>query len=106
MTEKHLLTIKSIFLLIGSFIFAFLFGEMVHEFGHYLAHQAYGNTGVGVVLDPFGGTHISGVTVKSLSVMAVTSAAGPLLNVVLGLSCFLLLMRIVKFANPRLLKTV
>jgi hypothetical protein len=61
---------------------------MVHEFGHYFAHQAYGNTEVGIVLDPFGGSYMSGVRVQSPSEMGVTSLAGPLLNIILGLVCY------------------
>jgi hypothetical protein len=84
---------KSILLLAGAFTFAFLLGEMVHEFGHYLTHLAYGNTGVGIHLDPFGGSRIVGVTSLPLNVMGVTSAAGPLFNLALGTTCSLLLWR-------------
>jgi hypothetical protein len=84
---------KSILLLAGAFTFAFLLGEMVHEFGHYLAHLAYGNAGVGVHLDPFGGSRIVGVTSLPLNVMGVTSAAGPLFDLVMATTCSLLLWR-------------
>ena len=86
--------LKSILLLIGAFTFAFLFGELVHEFGHYFCHMAYGNEGVQVHIDPFGGTHISGADGLSAVVLGVTSAAGPLLNITLGLIVFLLLWRL------------
>ena len=92
--KAYIHTLKSILLLVGSFTFTFLLGEMVHEFGHYLAHMAYGNTYVNVILDPFGGSRITGVTIQSLSIMGVTSLAGPLLNLVGGLTCFLLFKRL------------
>ena len=87
-------TLKSILLLAGSFIFAFLIGETTHEFGHYLAHLVYGTSDVRVHLDPFGGSHIAGVASLPVDVAAVTSAAGPLLNLALGLSFFLMLWRV------------
>lgn len=86
--------LRSILLLAGSFTFAFLLGEAVHEFGHYLCHLAYGNAEVSVHLDPLGGSHIVGVVPAGSRVeMGVTSAAGPLFNLALGLACFLLLRR-------------
>jgi hypothetical protein len=83
----------SICLLVGSFTFAFLLGEAIHELGHYLAHLAYGNADIGIHIDPFGGSRIVGVTSLPLHVMGVTSAAGPLFNLALAISCLLLLWR-------------
>lgn len=80
-----------ILLLSGSFIFAFLLGEMVHEYGHYISHLAYGNAGVGVVINPFGMSRIVGVSSLPLKVMGVTSAAGPLTDLFLASLIFLLL---------------
>ena len=93
-------TFKSILLLAGAFIFAFLLGEMVHEYGHYLRHRAYGNLEAQVHLDPFGGSRIVGGNTLPAEVMGVTSAAGPLFNLVLGITCTLLLWWI---RNPKLL---
>ena len=86
--------LKSILLLTGAFTFAFLFGELVHEFGHYFCHVVYDNAGVQVHIDPFGGTHISGADGLTDKVLGVTSAAGPLLNLASGLALFLLLWRL------------
>lgn len=86
--------LKSILLLAGAFIFAFLLGELIHEFGHYLGHRAYGNTEVQVHLDPFGGTRMEGDTASSLSALAVTAATGPLSNLAVGIVCFLLFWRL------------
>lgn len=85
--------LKSILLLAGAFTFAFLFGEMVHELGHYLAHLAFGNTSVRIHLDPFGGSRIVGVRSLPLNVMGVTSAAGPLFNLVIGMVCLFVMRR-------------
>jgi hypothetical protein len=78
----------------GSFTFAFLLGELVHEFGHYLCHMAYGNVGIQVHMDPFGGSHISGTGDLPDRVLGVTSAAGPLLNLALALVTFFFLWRL------------
>ena len=86
--------IKSILLLAGAFAFAFLLGEAVHELGHYLAHRAYGHTGIGIHLDPFGGSRIAGVRALPRAAMAWTSAAGPLANLACGVACSLLLWRV------------
>jgi len=87
-------TIKSILLLAGAFVFAFLLGEMVHDSGHYLCHLAYGNAEAQVHFDPFGGTHIIGADGLSNKILGVTSAAGPLSNLTIALTSFLLLWRI------------
>jgi hypothetical protein len=86
-------SIRAILFLIGSFTFAFLLGEAVHELGHYLSHLAYGNTGVGVHLDPWGGSRITGVKSLPLTVMGITSLAGPFFNLLLGISTFLVFYR-------------
>jgi len=88
-------SIKSILLLAGSFTFAFLFGEMVHEYGHYLGHLAYGNPdNVQVHIDPFGGSMIVGVTSLPDKVISITSATGPLFDLLLAVTFFLILWRI------------
>jgi len=88
-------SIKSILLLAGSFTFAFLLGEMVHEYGHYLGHLAYGNPdNVQVHVDPFGGSMIEGVTSLPDKVISITSATGPLFDLLLAVTCLLLLWRI------------
>lgn len=93
-TKQKFQAIRSILLLGGAFTFAFLLGEFVHDSGHYLCHLAYGNTQVQVHFDPFGGTHIIGASGLPDRVLAVTSAAGPLSNLILGLSSFFLLWKI------------
>jgi Ca2+/Na+ antiporter len=95
MTTNQTRSIKSILLLAGSFTFAFLLGELVHEYGHYLGHLAYGNPdNVQVHVDPFGGTMILGVTSLPDKIISVTSATGPLFNLLLAVTCLLLLWRI------------
>jgi hypothetical protein len=84
---------RSALLLAGSFAFAFLLGEAIHELGHYLAHRAYGTPDIWIHLDPFGGSHIVGVQSLPLEVMGATSLAGPLLNLALGVLAFLALWR-------------
>jgi hypothetical protein len=85
--------LKAALWLAGAFTFAFLLGEGVHELGHYLAHWAYGNRTVWIVLDPFGSSRIVGVSQLPQNVMGVTSVAGPLLNLTLGIACSLVLWR-------------
>lgn len=92
-TKRLSQTVKTILLLAGSFTFAFLLGEMVHDSGHYLCHMAYGNAGVQVHFDPFGGTRIMGADNLPPRVLGITSAAGPLANLTLGLASFFLLRR-------------
>jgi len=95
MTTNQTRSVKSILLLAGSFTFAFLLGELVHEYGHYLGQLAYGNPdNVKVHIDPFGGTMIVGVTSLPGKIISVTSATGPLFNLLLAVTCLLLLWRI------------
>lgn len=88
-TEEPVL--RPVLLLLGSFTFAFCLGEAVHELGHYLAHRAYGYD-VGLVLDPFGGSHTLGST-SPQEIWGVTTAAGPLLNLLVSMTLFALLWR-------------
>jgi len=95
MSNSQTRSIKSILLLVGSFTFAFLLGELVHEYGHYLGHLAYRNPdNVQVHIDPFGGTMIVGVTSLPGKIISVTSATGPLFNLLLAVTCLLLLWRV------------
>jgi hypothetical protein len=95
MSNSQTRSVKSILLLAGSFTFAFLLGELVHEYGHYLSHLAYGNPdNVQVHVDPFGGTMIVGVSSLPDKIISVTSATGPLFNLLLAVTCLLLLWRI------------
>lgn len=87
-TSRYL---KSILLLMGSFTFAFLMGEMVHEWGHFLAHRYFGVQGISIHLDPFGGSRILGAQNLPLREMGITTAAGPGLNLVAGLLITLLI---------------
>jgi len=95
MSNDQTKSIKSTLLLAGSFTFAFLLGELVHEYGHYLGHLAYSNPdNVQVHVDPFGGTMIVGVTSLPGKIISITSATGPLFNLLLAVTCLLLLWRI------------
>ncbi len=98
--QKNQDSLKSILFLAGSFTFTFLLAEMVHEFGHYLAHLAFRNLEVGIHLDPFGGSRITGVKSMPDVTMLVTTIAGPLFSLVLGNATTLLLWR---FRKPVLL---
>ena len=85
----------STLMLACSFTFAFLLGEMVHEYGHYFSHLAFGNHAVGVYLNPFGSSRMVGVTSDlPIRQMGLTSAAGPLTDLVLALVLMLALWRI------------
>lgn len=84
-----------VLLLLGSFVFAFCLGEAVHELGHFLAHRAYG-VSVGIKLDPFGGSQILNGSSAPQEIMGVTSLAGPLFNLLLGLLVSLSLWRVRK----------
>lgn len=92
--------LKAIILLAGSFTFAFLFGEMIHEFGHFLGHKIFNSPNVGIYLDPFGSSHITGARGLSNYVIAITSATGPLSNLFFGIATFFVLW---KFRRPILL---
>jgi hypothetical protein len=81
-----------VLLLLVSFVFAFCLGEAIHELGHFFAHRAYG-VDVGIRLDPFGGSHIIDGSLAPPEIWGITSAAGPLLNVVAGLTLTLALWR-------------
>ena len=78
-------TLQTILFLMGSFTFAFLLGEMVHEWGHFLAHKYFGVEGISIHLDPFGGSRILGLTSLPMQEMGITTAAGPGLNLLAGL---------------------
>lgn len=75
----------------GSFVFAFLLGEMVHEWGHFLAHRFFGHQGISIHLDPFGGSRNLGVGPMPLQEIGITTATGPGLNLVAGLLVTVLL---------------
>jgi hypothetical protein len=81
-----------VLLLLGSFAFAFCLGEAAHELGHFLAHRAYG-TEVGIRLDPFGGSQIINGSSAPHGTWGITSAAGPLFNLLVGLTVSLSLWR-------------
>ena len=89
-------------LLLGSFTFVFLLGEAVHELGHFLAHRAYG-VEVGIRLDPFGGSRILHGSNAPVEIWGITSLAGPLFNVLVGITVSLILWR---KRNPWLLPLV
>lgn len=82
-----------VLLLLGSFVFAFCLGEAVHELGHFFVHRAYG-VEVGVRLDPFGGSRILQGSSAPQGILGITSLAGPLLNLLIGLTLSLSLWRI------------
>ena len=95
--------LKTILLLMGSFAFAFLLGEMVHEWGHFLAHRSFGVEGISIHLDPFGGSRILGVRDLPLRVMGITTIAGPGLNLVAGILATMLFWR---FSEPAFLPLI
>ena len=82
--------LSSIMLLLGAFAFAFCLGEAVHELGHYLSHRLNGVT-VGIVLDPFGGSHILNGASAPPETWGITTLMGPLFNVLCGVTVTLLL---------------
>lgn len=90
-------SLKMTLLMMGSFTFAFLLGEMIHEIGHFLAHSYFGVQGISIHLDPFGGSRMIGVISLSLHKMGITTAAGPGLNLAAGILTTTLLWR---FSNP------
>ncbi len=81
-----------VLLLLGAFVFAFCLGEAVHELGHYIAHRACG-VDVGIRLDPFGGSRILHGASAPREIWGITSLAGPLFNLVVGLTFSLALWR-------------
>lgn len=91
-TFKSSGVLLSVLLLLGAFVFAFCLGEAVHELGHYLAHRAYG-VDVGIKLDPFGGSRILHGASATQEIWGITSLAGPLFNLVVGLTFSLALWR-------------
>ncbi len=82
-----------VLLLLGSFAFVFCLGEAVHELGHFLAHRAYG-VQVGIRLDPFGGSQILHGSSAPREIWGITSLAGPLFNLLVGLALSLSLWRV------------
>lgn len=95
MSSNQTRSIKSILLLAGSFTFAFLLSELVHEYGHFWGHIAYENPdNIQVHIDPLGGSRIMGVASLPDKVLGVTSATGPLFNLLLAVTCLLLIWRI------------
>jgi hypothetical protein len=95
--------IKNILHLMGSFVFAFLLGEMVHEWGHFLAHRYYGHQGISIHLDPFGGSRNLGVGPMPLHELGITTAAGPGFNLVAGI---LMTALFFKFKSPGFLPLI
>ncbi|MEJ2446908.1 MAG: hypothetical protein P8Y37_03060, partial [Anaerolineales bacterium] len=88
--------LQIIIFLAGSFTFAFLLGEMVHELGHFLAHRYFGTANVSIHIDPFGNSRILGVQALPLRAMGITTAAGPGLNLLCGVVCTLLLWKVIR----------
>ena len=86
------LELLPVLLLFGSFVFAFCFGEAVHELGHFLAQRAYGLPAE-VRLDPFGGSMVSHEASAPVAIRGITSAMGPLLNLVASMTVTLALWR-------------
>ena len=82
-------------LLLGSFAFAFCLGEAVHELGHFLMHRING-VSVGVRLDPFGGSRIINGSSAPRDTWGITSLAGPLFDLMVGMTVTLALWRVRK----------
>nr|MBN1230176.1 hypothetical protein [Anaerolineae bacterium] len=98
-TGKSLQTIQAALLLFGSYVFVFLLGEAVHEFGHFVTDTLWGFD-VRIVLDPFGGSHIQWLGPYPDSPIMFPTIAGPLLNLTAGVLTSVLLWR---KARPALL---
>lgn len=77
-------------LLFGAFTFAFTLGEAIHELGHYVADRAYGAE-ARIRLDPFGGSRILLDSPLPKEGIGIACAAGPLPNIIIGVTLFLLL---------------
>lgn len=87
--------LRSMVLVSGASVFAYLFGVVVHEVGHYVGNVIVGIPNETIVLHPFDLSYnvygdLSGVNADRL---AFGSAAGPLLNVILGVGVGLFLWR-------------
>ncbi len=87
---------KTVVYLIGSFVFAFLLGEIVHEYGHYLMHVLFGHEGVSVYIDPFGGSKNMNVHIVGMpySEIAWTTIMGPMTNVILATIVFFVFIKL------------
>jgi len=81
-----------VLLLLGAFIFAFCLREAVHKLGHFPAHRACG-TDADIKLDPLGGSQIVNGASAPRETWGITSAAGPLLNILAGVAVSLSLWR-------------
>lgn len=90
--------VRAALLLMGASVFAYLFGVAVHEAGHYIASLVLGVPEPGIVLHPFdlSETIDGGDVSRALGTplrRAVSGAAGPLLNLALGVTVSLLVWR-------------
>ena len=85
---------KTMLYLIGSFVFAFLLGEWVHETGHFLLHLIFGHEGVSMVIDPFGGSCNTGVTSMPTIEIAWTTIMGPMFNVLCATIVYVLVRKL------------
>ncbi|MDH3308932.1 MAG: hypothetical protein OEO77_15640, partial [Acidimicrobiia bacterium] len=77
---------RAMVLVMGASVFAYLFGVVVHEFGHYIGASIVDVPVGGIVLHPFDLSYndygdLSGVSQRRL---AIESAAGPVLNLFAG----------------------
>ena len=97
--------IRAIVLFLGASFFAYLFGLTVHEFGHYVLCVILGVPERGIVLHPFDLSYniYGGDLSRAFSTQlrhAISGAAGPMLNMLLGVTVGLVLWR---KRSPRLL---
>ena len=76
---------KIIFLLSGSFIFAYCFGVVIHELGHVLAYLYYGVSTDVFVIHPFGRNYMEPVVDITHGKLLI-SASGSLFNVLCAIS--------------------
>ena len=88
----------AVVLVAGASVFAYLFGVAVHEIGHYLASLILGVPEPGIVLHPFdlsqniyGGDPFGNAGLGTPLRRAISGAAGPLLNLLLGVTVSLVL---------------
>ncbi len=94
-SSRPALLLRAAALVMGASFFAYLLGVPVHEAGHYAGSAIAGVPNEGVVLHPFDLSYndygdLSEVTQLRL---ALSQAAGPVLNVLLGVSVSLLAWR-------------
>ena len=77
---------RAMVLVLGASVFAYLFGVVVHEFGHYIGAAIADVPVEGIVLHPFDLSYNDYGDLRGVSQLrlAIESAAGPVLNLFVG----------------------